>query len=765
MIAEDFRRILTAFADTPADVDFAKGTLLVQVNDELIEAHVGVNEGSLVVTENGDTQPAARWLIRRVARLPLLADRIIHNIPEEQTFVSPDGDFLDQIDEAPNDTDQYVSDVPDTLQSVIGRRPAGAASVIYLTSDAGEGKTTLISHLARHQAQRYKDKLADWILVPVSLGGRTFMRFDDVIVGALMNRFRFNMLFYNAFIELVRLGAVVPALDGFEEMFVEGSSGNAMSALGNLMQAMQSSGTVLIAARKAYFEYKNLKTQTRLFDSLGGQSVTFSRLALRRWNKERFLSYAEKRGITDGDVIYTDVSTHLRPDHPLLCRAVLVRRLLDIATDVADRKALLHKITCDPADYFRQFIGSIIQREAHEKWIDKVGEPAQPLISEVEHYELLAALAFEMWCSGAEILPGDVFSSVAEMFAESKKKTKSVCHQIVERLKQHALVIGNGIDRFGFDHPEFYHFFLGESIGQLLLQGDIPSLRHAFRQSALPQLSMETAARLVARCATELSRTISIANQLFASEPRMSLVKENLSGIVALFLEIAQVKGCTLAGGAFPADALKGRRIADLTFANCYFQRTSLDQSNLDRVHFGRCEFECLDIGSPQSLSAVGMTDCAIHSVVPIGSDVTVFSPTAIRTLLTQRGIALTTTTSADSELEENTDVDQSIRAVERFLKLIIRSPAGINENTIRQRLGTDAPLFLKEVLPRMIELGLIVEVPFSGRGQPQRRLRLGRQLDQITDAIERCSGDFNEFVRLASQSAREGTSSGRSRQ
>ena len=86
-----------------------------------------------------------------------------------------------------------------------------------------------------------------------------------------MNRLRFNLLFYDAFVELVRIGAVVPALDGFEEMFVEGTAGDAMSALGNLMQAMQSSGAVLIAARKAYFEYKNLRRNSPV--RLPGRSV------------------------------------------------------------------------------------------------------------------------------------------------------------------------------------------------------------------------------------------------------------------------------------------------------------------------------------------------------------------------------------------------------------------------------------------------------------------------------------------------------------
>src|SRR4029077_1840672 len=99
-------------------------------------------------------------------------------------------------------------------ETVLSRRPAGATSVLYLTSDAGEGKTTLINHLALKQAQRYKEKTTDWLLVPIPLGGRTFLRFDDVVVAALVNRLRFQLFYYDAFLELVRLGVLVPAFAG-----------------------------------------------------------------------------------------------------------------------------------------------------------------------------------------------------------------------------------------------------------------------------------------------------------------------------------------------------------------------------------------------------------------------------------------------------------------------------------------------------------------------------------------------------------------------
>jgi hypothetical protein len=724
----------------------------VQVREELIAASITMRDGDLIVTENEEEFSATRWLIRRVARLPLLADRLVSMIPQQDTFVSPDGHLLDQIDEMPSDEEKYCPSAVDSALTVLNRRPAGATSVLYLTSDPGEGKTTLINHLARHQALQYKERKTDWLLVPVSLGGRTFMRFDDVIVGALMNRFRFNLLFYDAFVELVRLGVVIPALDGFEEMFVEGTAGDAISALGNLMQAMKSSGTVMIAARKAYFEYKNLRTQTRLFDSLGGQAVTFSRMSLNRWNKARFLEYSEKRGVPNGKEIFDEVAAQLQPDHPLLCRAVLVNRLLDIATHPDTRHQLLHRITCNPSDYFRQFIGSIIHREAQEKWIDKVGEPAQPLITEEEHYELLSHLALEMWSSGNETLPSDVFTFITEMFADSKYKNATVAHQIVERVKQHALIVGGNAGRFGFDHPEFYHFFLGEAVGQILVRGYVSGLRHAFRQGPMPSLSMETAARYLARIRPDFSASVGTINAVLASETKMSLVRENMSGILVFLLDIAQVAGCTIDGGAFPADALRGRHFASIGFKSSFFRRTSLEKTKLADVEFANCEFEGVEITESAEITNVRLQECRVHSVVPREADTTVFAPAAIDAALIRAGFTLVapSTQTVPEVQQEPTDVEEAVKAVERLLRAFMRSPAGLNENTINQRLGSHAALFFRDVYPQMESHGLISEMEYRGSGT-QRRFRLLVRLDQLNNALEGCGGDFEEFIRLAS--------------
>lgn len=740
------RRVLTAFADSPADVDLGRGTILVQIRDDVIEAQVVSRHGSLYVWEQGEEMPAPQWVIQRIAKLPVLADRILSFVANEPHFVTPGGTLLDQLDESPLDEEKPVGDAAECTIRILGRRPAGTASVLYLTSDAGEGKTTLISHLARSQAQLYKDKKGDWLLVPVSLGGRTFMRFDDVIIGALVNRLRFPFLYYEAFIELVRLGVIVPAFDGFEEMFVEGSAGDAVSALGNLMNMLQSSGTVLIAARKAYFEYKNLHSQTRLFDSFGGQSVSFARLGLERWNKNQFLQYAAKRGVTNAVDIYNDVAGKLAEDHPLLTRAVLVKRLLDVAVETSDRSQLLSNIESNPNDYFRQFIGTIIGREAKEKWIDKVGTPAQPLISEADHYELLSMIALEMWTNGTEALRGDVLGCVAEVFADSQRKDKEITRQVVERVKQHALLVEAEGNRFAFDHQEFFYFFLGEAVGRLLVEGSKAGVGHCFRQGVLPALSIEAAAKHVRRERNDIPGIVAMVNELCIGEPRASFIKDNLGGILIRLMDYNNASGVTVAHGSFPPDSLLGRHLENVVFQDCYFQRTSLAHAKLTKVRFVRCEFESLELRQGVQIDQSILDACPCNSVIPLNSETAVFDPRQVNQALTQAGFVMAQPPAAP--VAQAVAPDDEMVIVERMVRAFMRS-TGVNENTLNKRLGAQAAEFFSHVLPELDKARIVTEVKFTGSGN-QRRFRLGISLERLNQAIEGCRGNFRSFLQLA---------------
>ena len=443
----DFIRIVTCFADHRDHVLEGHGELLVRIRDEEIIAKVRRTSEGLIVEEEDQRLRADSWIINRVARIPLLARRICSYILPPAPFVKPSGGLLDKPDQAPSDKDTYQEDAVKTLKEALGNRSAGMTSGIYLTSDAGEGKTSLIDFVAVQQAKAYIAKRSDWLLVPIPLSGRAFLRFDDAVVSALVNRLRFQLLYYDAFLELVRLGVLVPAFDGFEEMIVESSSGEAISALGNLVARLRSAGTLLIAARQAYFDYPSFRSQAALFDSIGSQQdVAFSRVSLNRWERDKFELYARRRGVHSPERLFDAVRRRVgERDHPLLTRAVLVKRLVDFAKEDADLQFLLERLGQEPPDFFYEFVSSIVGREANVKWLDLSGDPPRAILTIEEHHELLAMLAHEMWLSATDDLRMDVVSLVVELFADFRDKTPTVKRQIGERNQDARATRGDGV--------------------------------------------------------------------------------------------------------------------------------------------------------------------------------------------------------------------------------------------------------------------------------------------------------------------------------
>ena len=80
--------------------------------------------------------------------------------------------------------------------------------------------------------------------------------------------------------------------------------------------------------------------------------MAFSRVSLDRWNHAAFTRYAGERGVREPDNLFRAVADRLGDKHTVLTRAVLVRRLVDVATDEADLSGLLNRIGQNPQDYF-----------------------------------------------------------------------------------------------------------------------------------------------------------------------------------------------------------------------------------------------------------------------------------------------------------------------------------------------------------------------------------------------------------------------------
>ena len=756
----DFKRVVTCFADRVDDVDTSRGELLVQIRDETITARLHQRPDGLLVEEHDDRMPAVAWIVKRLARVPLLADRICSYVSPPEHFVPPSGRFLDQLDKNPSGNDIPRPDVVEAMTDTLNLRPAGTTSVLYLTSDAGEGKTSLINQVAVRQAKAYKAKRSDWLLVPVPLGGRTFLHFDDMVVSALVNRLRFQLLYYDAFLELVRLGVLVPAFDGFEKMIVEASSGEALSALGNLVGKLRSAGTLLVAARKAYFDYPNFGSQARLFDTIGSDgNVAFGRLSLNRWDRDTFRRYAGKRHIADPDRLFAVVSERLGDDrHPVLTRAVLVKRLVDVATEDEDLSTLLDRIGRDQRDYFHDFVGGIVEREARFKWTDKSGDSLGALLTTDEHHELLSMVAQEMWLGATDELGTDVVTLVVEMFADAKKKSPAVARQIQERIKQHAFLAVTRIGRtaLAFDHEDFRVFYLGQALGRALVECDAGAVRSIIDKAALPASSVPEAAGCIRRRGGDaLGRILALLQALADGVLPASFVRENC-GVLSLALIDRESKTYEMRNMSFPVGALCGRRLTNVTVSGSYFHATGLTATKLCRCTFLNCHFERLEIDGSERVSDTSFDDgCRVDTVVRVGDygdQVARFDPEQIRRELFQAGFDISRDAPSKQDVDAKDGTDDDLVLVQRLLRAFLRATA-LNESTIRQRLGVNANHFFKVLLPRLEQSGVVKEVPHLGHGM-QRRMRLVAPMTRIEAAMRVSGGDFDRFVREVRQGA-----------
>ncbi len=757
MQSNDFERIVACFADRMDDIDISRGELLVQIRDETITARLHQRPDGLLVEENDDRTPAVTWIVNRLARVPLLADRICSYVSPPEHFVPPSGRLLDQLEKDPSGDDVSWPNVVEAMTNTLNLPPAGTTSVLYLTSDAGEGKTSLINQVAVSQAEAYKAKQSDWLLVPVPLGGRTFLRFDDAVVSALVNRLRFQLLYYDAFLELVRLGVLVPAFDGFEEMIGEASSGEALSALGNLVGKLRSAGTLLVAARKAYFDYPNFGSQARLFDTIGSDSdVAFGRLSLNRWDRDTFRLYASKRHILDPDRLFSVVSKRLGDEHPVLTRAVLVKRLVDVAAEEDDLSTLLDRIGLDQRDYFHDFVGSIVEREARFKWVDRSGDSLGELLTNDEHHELLSMVAQEMWLGTTDELGTDVVTLVVEMFADAKQKSPAVVRQIQELIKQHSLLTATRIGRtaLAFDHDDFRVFYLGQALGRALVADDAGAVMSIIDKATLPASTVAEAAGSVRRHGRHaLKRILELLQKLADGVLPTSFARENC-GVLTLALIDRESGTYEIQNMSFPVGVLRERHLTDVTVSGSYFPATGLNATELRRCTFKNCHFERLEIdGSEKVSDTLFDYQCRVDTVVRVKNNVdqiTRFDPEQVRRELCQARfkISFGASLKRDDDVEKSTDEDLNL--VQKFLREFFRATT-LNESTIRQRMGVSANHFFKKLLPQLKWAGVVHEVSYQGHGA-QRRMRLAVPMTRIEAAMRASGGDFDRFVREVRQ-------------
>lgn len=756
MQINEFKSTLSTFADPGTEILFDRAKVMISFNGDIIEASISTRDGDVFVDEGVGHQAASTWILTRLARLPLLATRLRETIPASEYFVSPAAVLHSSLEQHPEDIAVETDDALNTTLNALRARSPLETSVLYITSDAGEGKTFLINQLAREQARRFTQRESDWLLVPIPLGGKHFLRFDDITIGALQNRYRFPFLYYESFLALVRMGVIIPAFDGFEEMFVENSSGEALSAMGILVGALDSRGALAIAARKAYYDFENLGTQEKLFGTISNYSVGFGKLELHRWTRGQFLAYCVKREVVDAERIYERVSERLKPTHSLLTRPVLVRRLVDIAIQSPSLDAFLDRIHTSGTDFFSVFVRGIVEREANEKWIDRSGDGniGEPLLSADEHCELLSLVSLAMWEARVDFLKRDNLEFVTDYYCETKRKNVFQSKQIRERIRGHALLISspNAAQSVEFDHEEFRLFFLGEGVADQLrplndrAKGDVLA---TLRKGVLPRHAQHSFTRAIKRDPKlERLEAARFLLEIASLDGQASYTQENCSGLIVRLLREVDGKGLEITGLAFGPDSLRDRKLTNLCFKKCYFAPTSLDASQFASCSFITCKFTQLRLYSSTKFAQVKFDDCSVDMLRLMERELDIRDNNAVRKHLEQRGVVFAQAQALTIPLQyDSQEVDPELRDVGKLIRYFLRS-THMGENVIKIKLGNRAHSFLNETLPDLIANNVLMEIENRGCGT-QRRFKMKMSLERIDTAISNAQGSYSRFLRL----------------
>jgi len=751
MQIRDFKDIVSTFSDPGEDLLFQKNHVLISVNGTLVEANLTDKSGDIYVNEGSGEMPASKWIVTRLARLELLASRLRETIEKTEYFVSPSAILSATLEKDVKLGERNTDDALQiTLKEIDDRSPL-ETKVLYVTSDAGEGKTSLINEMAQTQAKRFSTSESDWLLVPIQLGGRHFLRFDDITIGALQNRYRFPFLYYKSFIALVKMGIIVPAFDGFEEMFVENSSGEALSAMGALVGALDSQGTIIVAARKAYFEFENIRSQEKLFDSIRTLSVSFGKLELNRWNKEQFISYCTNRNINDPEGLYNKIIKRLDPNHAILTRAVLVKRLVDVIQESDSIDDFLCSLHASGADFFAVFVRGLVEREANEKWIDRSGESdvGTPILSIDAHNELLTYVALAMWESKVNYLKGDHLEFVADDFCETTGADAYQSQQIRARMGGHAMLVPSSspTSAVEFDHDEFRLFYLGEGIARLLkplndrARAEILAV---FRRGVLPSPAHDALLRALKRDSSiEIIEVINFLIGISGMESHTSYSHMNCSHIIINLLSGGNFSKVNIKNVSFEANTLRDKKLNDIVFTNCFFAETSLDLTEIKDSKFENCRFAQMRISNNTKLSNVNFNGSVVDALElkdELKDElIESWNPSEICGLLNKRGIRFDEARMHNVSESQITTPDIELQDLMKVVRYLMRS-THISNKVLLIKLGVRGKEFISQTIPQLIKHGIFEEIDDRSGG---RRFRLGVPVERLNSTIAAANGSF----------------------
>ena len=579
-----------------------------------------------------------------MADLPQVA-RMIRQASKPQIFVPIRAEYTGAGDAEPGLAVELLS-------TLLDQGSLDATRVIMITGDAGAGKTRVLQELVRRRANEYLHGRASGLLLYVNAQGRALARLNEALATELQD-LKVGLTYHSVAV-LTRLGMLVPAIDGFDELLGVSGYDDAFSSLAGFLEQLEGEGQVLTSARSVYYEEEFLSRA-------GSRSVTgdqrWSHEAVRvlAWSdadREAYLQrWSRTKALSKGD------SAGLRKR----LRAAFDGRNEDLASKPLFFTRTVDLLWGNPnfsggADLLRALTQEYLDRELNDKLLDR---QSQSLLSRKQFEDLMCELALEMWNQETRELDAGSVREVAEYVLESEGLRESARQVVVEKMPALAF-LGRGDNRsssragIAFEHDLFFFYFLAGSIASQLGSART-DIRIVLSRSALPEdvadrVAMELDAAQPAGGADGLQMLLDRLGEAGAAEwHRTTQVREN-AGLLTMALLRAyagsgnagrEVEGCTVRSVIFPGSHLK-----DVTLRCCALVDVALRRTDLSTTRFLDCEARDVVLLEPRivpdstRLELKGLDPAQVMGIrVPQGDQVkTHYAPLTIIDMLVQCG-------------------------------------------------------------------------------------------------------------------------------
>ncbi|MFI1382921.1 NACHT domain-containing protein [Embleya sp. NPDC020886] len=563
-----------------------------------------------------------------MANLRRLAANMCNLIKVDETYVAPHAVLDNSLEVAQGEV--LASD----LVRRIAKDADGRTNVIFLTAQAGVGKTSLLRHVVQAVANDYRSGQADALWLYVDAQGRRLAKLDDAISGELGKlRAQFS---FDAVASLVRVGCLVLVVDGFDELLgIQGSYDESFSSLASFLDELQSSGCVVAAARSAYYEQEFVG---RVNSAIGFRSDGWivNRVRLQPWTPGQLNAYVEKRaaerGLSPARIAELEekVSTAFAGESVSHLRGLpfFVSRVTDLS--------LMGSPLSSGTDLLEQLVNSYVKREAEEKLRDS---PGHNYLTADQLREVFSEIAEEMWRQDTRELSRTSLREVLEVWLDVAGLPAEAQLAVVDRGPYSALLQAADKGAVRFEHDVYYSYFLAGPIVDLTRKGDPLPLRQALRRSQLPaEAATMAGARLQNRATEYLALLMTAGERQDASTEQ---VRQNAGAVAAGIMRAhgSPFENMELRFLGFVDCDMSSITLRDSRLRDCSFTGSDLRDFHLFGCAGERLSFERVGVDSVTTVldvSGVPVNDFRALRLYAESGESTVYDPRKVSEILSE---------------------------------------------------------------------------------------------------------------------------------